>query len=538
MKTYRKIKTVFSVVCAICLLPILHAQAQVPAGQEWVNIPVVINVIGNSETNTLDEAVKQANEILAGAHIRLIVIKTINSVHIGDGDEVLTEDERQVAKESGRQELADICGPGKGIKITVADDVWEEEPDVRGWTVLRKPVVFVEPDDSSTMGNVMGHVIGHSLGIEDHSPNPDNIMYESIPRGTNWDPNDVYEIFSRGAHVGLGINVNLRPVLDRLGRSVSVLPSLVFDLVLDWGALEDDFYDQLIDDPYSIIPGPTDPCSVYTDLREIILSCDNPFDPNGETRLQIELGGSWPDTFDANSFFDVFVSEPNDSPVGRFHIEIGTNIGESGYWEDYNAAETVTMDTQLLSDFIIDGPELVIDGHRVVATGQINLTDFTGPGDAESFKVWVESTTEDYRVPGQPPIIIEDFTEPFEYGLTQPWIGPSMGFVPWGIAGWGFGADRQVGMELDGEQIGVTTTKTDGSFIWFMDPEIELEVGPHAVIVKELDDSGPTGAAYATGYFKYCPEGPVAGDFDNDCDKDFHDFAIFANDWLKGTTVP
>ena len=538
MKTYRKIKLVFSVVCAICLLPILHAQAQTHV-EEWVNIPVVVNIIGVLDSTNVDESIKKANEILAGARIRLIVIKTIYNVHIGDGNGSLDETERKEAKEYGQQELAEICGAGKGIKITVADDVWEEESGIRGWTVLRKPVVFVEPDDPNTMGNVTAHVIGHSLGIEDHHPDPNNIMYESIPRGNNWEPNDVNEILVRvktkgNAHVGLGINVNLRP----LGLAASVLPSLCLDLVLDWGALDDGFYDQLIDDPCGIIPGPNDPCTAYTDLREITLFCDNPFDPNGETRFEIELGGSWPDTFDANSFFDVFVSEPNDNPVGRFHIEIGTNIGESGYWEDYNTAEIVTLDTQLLADSIADGQESNIDGHRIVATGQIGLTDFTGPGDVESFKVWVESTTEDYRVPGQPPIIIEDFTEPFEYSLTQPWIRPSVGFVPWGIAGWRFGADKEIGIELDCETIGTTTTKSDGSFIWFMDPEAELESGPHAVIVKELDDSGPTGAAYATGYFRYCPEGPVAGDFDNDCDVDFHDFAIFANDWLKGTTLP
>ena len=70
---------------------------------------------------------------------------------------------------------------------------WEEEPDIRGWTVLRKPVVFVEPDEPDIMGNVTAHVIGHCLGIEDHHPDTNNIMYDSIPRGTDWDPNDVKE---------------------------------------------------------------------------------------------------------------------------------------------------------------------------------------------------------------------------------------------------------------------------------------------------------------------------------------------------------
>lgn len=44
------------------------------------------------------------------------------------------------------------------------------------------------------MGNVTAHVIGHSLAIEGHHPDPNNIMYESLPRGTNWDSNDVNAI--------------------------------------------------------------------------------------------------------------------------------------------------------------------------------------------------------------------------------------------------------------------------------------------------------------------------------------------------------
>jgi len=109
----------------------------------------------------------------------------------------LGESERKAAKEYGRKELAEICGPGKGIKISVADDRWAEDSSVGGWTVLHKPVIFVESDDPNTMGNVTAHLIGHSLGIEDHNPDSNNIMYESIPRGSNWDPNDVNEILSR-----------------------------------------------------------------------------------------------------------------------------------------------------------------------------------------------------------------------------------------------------------------------------------------------------------------------------------------------------
>lgn len=299
-----------------------------------------------------------------------------------------------------------------------------------------------------------------------------------------------------------------------------------------------DFYNPDINDPCNVLTGPNDHTIRYTDLREIILSCENPFDPNGETRLKIELGGVWPDGYPVDSFFDVFVSMPNDTPVGRFHIEIGTNIGQSGYWEDSNSGETVSALVELKPDFIMDGHAEGIDAHHIEAIAPVSLTEFTGIGDVESFKVYIESTIKDYRVFDEEPIIIHGSTEPLEFSLTRPWVCPTISLIPGGISGWGFGADKEVGIELDTEVIGTSTTNADGSFMWFIDPELELEAGTHAVIVKELDDSEPTGAAYATGYFIYCPEGPVAGDFDNDCDVDLSDFAIFANDWLKGTTLP
>ena len=591
MKTCQKITMSVLFAFFIYLLPSFSALAQTHV-EEWVDIPVVVNIVGTSDSTNVDEAIKRANEILAGAHIRLIVIKSIHNVDIGDGDEILTEDERKEAKEYGQQELANICGAGKGIKITVADDVWAEEPSVRGWTVLRKPVVFVEPDDPNTMGNVTAHVIGHSLGIEDHHPDPNNIMYELIPRGSDWDPNDANEVFydhatRRSYRFAIFRPENIFKFL--LGRPdmtlfTDDLPEHGFEYFQEfpvWGPLAvtlrggfsagvdlgvgydtrgveqfresgnpldlingcffsdlDTFNDQGINDPCGVITDPNDPTIEYTDLREVYLFRRNPFDPNGESRLEIELGGPWNDTFDANSFFDIFVSEPNDNPVGRFHIEIGTHIGESGYWENFASGDTVTLLVQVKDDTVIDGPIEIIDGHRVVGTGPNSLPGLVGPGSSESFQVRVELTTEDYRQPTLPPIVVRDFVGPFEFPLIHTLEGPCISFVPGGIAGWAFGADKDVGIELDCETIGTTTTKSDGSFIWFMDPEAELESGPHAVIVKELDDSGPTGAAYATGYFRYCPEGPVAGDFDNDCDVDFHDFAIFANDWLKGTTLP
>ena len=74
-------------------------------------------------------------------------------------------------------------------------------------------------------------------------------------------------------------------------------------------------------------------------------------------------------------------------------------------------------------------------------------------------------------------------------------------FNPFVISGFCFTGDSGVGIELDGELIDGTVTKPDGTFMYFLDPLVALKPGLHPVIVKEIDDSGPTGAKYAVGYF-------------------------------------
>ncbi|NQT00553.1 MAG: matrixin family metalloprotease [Planctomycetes bacterium] len=195
-------KITFSMLFACLFLPVLSAKADISAAAEWVDIPVVVNIIDASDANNVDDAIKKANDILAGAHIRLIVKKTNKNVNVGNNDGDLTADEGNTAQGNGETELRNVAGAGKGIKITIADDVWTEESATNGWSIHRNPVVFAETDDPNTMGNVIAHEIGHSLTINGHSNDPNNVMYPTTPRGVNWDPNDVNEIFTNAKKRG------------------------------------------------------------------------------------------------------------------------------------------------------------------------------------------------------------------------------------------------------------------------------------------------------------------------------------------------
>ncbi|MHC4544275.1 MAG: hypothetical protein ACYSYL_07060, partial [Planctomycetota bacterium] len=197
MKTKQKRTKVVAgllAVCSVCFLPLLSVAADGPAAVEWTDIPVVVNIIDASDASKVDEAIKKANEILKQAKIRLIVKKTNPDVNVGNGDGNLTENEGDRAQKDGQTELDKVAGAGKGIKITIADDVWTEEPATNGWCIHGNPVVFVETDDADTMGNVIAHEIIHSLTVSGHSTDSNDVMYPYTPRGTDVRPSDVNEI--------------------------------------------------------------------------------------------------------------------------------------------------------------------------------------------------------------------------------------------------------------------------------------------------------------------------------------------------------
>jgi len=170
-------------VCCICL----SAISTVKAAEEWVNIPVVVNIIDASDANNVRAALRKANEILAQAKIRLVLKKTNNNVNVGNGDGNLTEAEGAAAQEDGETELNNIFGAGKGIKITVANNGWTERPSNVGWSVHRNPVVIVEPGaDANDMGYTIAHELGHALTIDGNTPGRD-------PNGHSSDPNDLMD---------------------------------------------------------------------------------------------------------------------------------------------------------------------------------------------------------------------------------------------------------------------------------------------------------------------------------------------------------
>jgi hypothetical protein len=253
--------------------------------------------------------------------------------------------------------------------------------------------------------------------------------------------------------------------------------------------------------------------------------CDEPFAPNGELIIELQLGGTFPEFF-VDSFFDVYfdinLDQPGPEAMAGIHVFGDQGILETeAMWQEFGSDQ---LDLELPPPVIrqnrrFDAGNDPIVNNSVEVTVPIELVQLDLVSiapiivDGQSFAI-------DYQGGfSRPPSEISDQTELFEISLTDTCPCPGITFTapqvpepmnPPGprktiISGCGFTGD--IGIELDGLLIGIATANEKGGFIYVTDPAFELECGIHAVIARELDDSGPDGANHAIGFFLYCPDG-------------------------------
>ncbi len=533
-------------VSCVCFLPVLNAQADVPAAEEWVDIPVVVNIIDASDASNVDDAIKKANEILKQAHIRLVVKKTNNNVNVGNGDPNLTEAEGDTAQEDGQKELDKVCGAGKGIKITVADDCWTEDPNTVAWSIHRNPVIIIEPDaDANEMGETITHELLHSLTVTAHSNDVNDVMYPTEAGNGIINPNDVNEIFPNAKKRGKPYFIVPR-VLP--GRPVAIPAGIDYSIDIH-GAILDSFFDVFCE---ASSFDPCDPNFGYADLREISIfsDCDNGLlIPGTVIYYSIQLGGDFP----ADSFFDVFMDTSIDyDPVpdidAMIHMHIwgnpyDPNIYTEATFENLKTGEVNDLELIVHENHKFDGSEgPILDNHSL----EVPIpADFFGPGsDPFDGIIYLSSNAHDERL-GMVPMI--DDAEGFAYGPSKGCGDPQVCFVGssddggeeglFGIFGSGFPPNTSVNVWLDGELLGTTETDIEGSVTsWWSNDTLEDGMRACQLSAELIDPTEPDSISYvnAIGYFVYCPGGEVEGDLDGDCDVDLHDFAKLANNWLAG----
>jgi hypothetical protein len=519
------------------------AFADEPAAEEWVDIPVVVNIIDASDASKVDDAVKKANEILAQAHIRLVVKKTNKDVKVGNNDGNLTEKEGDTARKDGQKELdktfkdKDGKWTGKGIKVTVADDSWVEDPNNIGWSNHQSPVVVVESGSADQMGSTLAHELIHALTVPEHSDDPNNVMYPTDEGGTKIDKKQIDEIFPEAKK--RGDDYSKRPSL--IPGTYSLAPSGVEYHLNGFGAMLDPIEDVICIGGTCEFFNPSDPSLACADLQEVSLFADDPATPGTMAQLDIDFGGLIPPPpaivnmivlaeFDSNS------SIPG--PESRLTI-IGSGPDTQAWQAILQPINPPgpprTLPVLLHLNERFDGPAPIPHHHSLevlipLEFVPIHLTS------VDPILVTVNART---TISPNPlvQLQLQDPPNSFSYHLSQrEWEDITLNFLPHGLAGRGFHPNSNVEIRVNDLAVGLVTTNTNGIFEFDGLP-LNPPPGEYSVLAIE-QDTGLFTPAHSIGFFHIPPPTTLRADIDGDGCVSILDLAIVSGEWMRGCNNP
>jgi hypothetical protein len=514
-------------------------------GGETVTVPVIVNVVGDTNAGDMEAAVEEASEILGQAGINLEVERINNNVQYSDdGDSNLTQDEGDTAAVLGEGELDGTFGPGTGLKITIANNVWTEKPATVGWAVHEDQVAFVEPNsDTNDMGRAIAHELAHLLTINYDlydGNDPNRLMWGYVGGGTLLDANEVNEIFPMAKRRGMRRFVQWKPPPPEKGRLFDG-----WEYVIDGrGWILDTLFDHTC-----AAPGfdPCDPNWGYADLRTAGMFWDRPMDPCDNIVFKIRVKSH----YDVDSFFDVWCrvrinwdTDPNIDAELSMHVFArppDTNLYGEALLNNFETGLITPFELIIHANYKFDGGPPILANHSLECDVPAGYFD---PG-SDPFEGWacqVTSEATDERLGGvlHP---ITDETLPFEFKLNEPFEEEQMSmFVPYGadgnlgLAASGFPAMSMATIMMDGAEVGITQVRPNGTVMAWIPQPPEGQDHTCKLVAEVIDPIDPNVTRYTTttAYFKTCAEGAINGDLNADCEVNFKDLAVIADNWLAG----
>jgi len=557
-----------------------------PWPEDWIWLDLIVNIANDTPVNKLElaTAIAHAQAILQRAGIHTNVRDVNDSASYGDNDPSLTERECREAQDHGERELDRICGPGKGLKITIADINDPRIPaDVLGLAEHGHPVVFIEPDPNCTdpnnpdpndlsdwdpnntteWGKTIAHELCHSLTIEHDlydGNDPNNLMWWQEGSGTELDPNQMEEI--RGRALARGMRYPLegwnwwRPT-DPWGFGFWTLDAD--------GAGLDDAGDAVTSD--GDVPG--NESYVFADLRAASAFCEGVGGTEAVATFEIRLGGEYPQEVPFTATYEINIAglgsgDISDSGI-LLQITVESKAGELQAWglaQNFLSGETYDLAVRVASNKLLGCP----GGYEAAGNSSIHTSVPASVLWQDSkaatmpMQVFVSSRTsifpsEDMTISG--PVLYDSLPGPFEFGIGNPADCPSVAFGclgpmcdnrahgtdqnvdgEWpsdtegvdliGIFGNCFDTDTIV--RIDGAEVGSAAIDDDGRCVFWLDPKT-LSKGHHTVVMQEAM-SGPKGRRSAAGFLSTTL--PMPGDLNADFEVDFRDVAIMADFWLSG----
>jgi len=512
------------------------------------NIPVVVNCVGPTDSNTINEMIKKANKKLEGANIALRVKQVNKNVPVGDANDTLNFDEIWDLRSQGKKELVKVIKnkkgkwTGKGLKIYVANTCQKEKPQNDNWAWRHNRCVGVNRTiDPNKLADLVKRY---------YDPNK-----LSDP---NYTDRQIAEMHAEAEISASAMTLDIKQ-LKPSGYLTTAEPTQ--RLRLEAGIVDND-YDT------TGAPDPFDPTFGYADIQDVTLNGSGLSDPNGQTTIRITLNGTFPGTepnpytmpnperpFDA--IYTLHILDHSLTDTGMITMRIWSDQPETEYntlawYEGINPAyigSLIVLDNQLLSwpEEIGEPNAILTQTLELVVSNQI-FFGYAAQPFYETANLSCDSIIND----GGFTIfdIAEDLDGPtFELPITTPTTspkihiaGPSLEYTGKGIAvtGNAFTPGLPVDITIDDIYIDTCTPDDFGDFLYFIDylataEALELQ-GTHQVLANQTEIiADTTNYSPLSVTFEYQPTEPIPGDIDGDDDVDAYDFAILANNWLVGT---
>ena len=505
------------------------------------HIPVVINCVGSTDPNCVAALIKKANAKLKKANIKLEVKQVNKNVNVGNGDNKVNEGELYDLKHKGKKELAKVIKDkkgkwtGKGLKIYIADDIWEEKPDKTNW-IWR-----------------YAQCIGAEKTID-----PD-LLAELIRRFFN--PEKIYDpTYTEGA------KAEERKEAKAVGNKVKVENKNVkSDGTVTSGSNSNEVCARaaILDSLYDTV-GPIDPCNPmygYADIVDVTVESSDLSRADGQTVIRMSLNGVFPGT-DPNPMlppnpprmftadYQINIQYP-DTTIGMINTriwrdfpdgELRTNSWYEGPLGGF-VGEALILDAELCTD---PNDEDYLTNHVIELT--VSNDNFFEPG-SEPFEEQVvlsaQAMVEDEG------LIIEDQAADYETAeataelvFTLPHERPTISLIApgpdefsRGLAVTGISEPfTEFEIILDGNSVGFTTADEFGDYLYYLDSMLPLQANQlHELQITAQQEFIPDQTNITSADVEFIFEAqPLAGDIDGDDDVDFTDFALLAQNWLQG----
>ena len=508
------------------------------------HIPIIVNCVGNTDCNDIEEKIKKANKKLKKANIKLHIKKVYKKVNVGNGDDEMDINEIMNAPDEAKKELKKILKnkkgkwTGKGLKVYVAKKCWKEKPTKDNWLYSKE----------------------NSLGI--NSGIDPNTIADIVKK--KFDPEKIYDPnitdrqkaeMAKEAKVTGNCAKTEKKKLEKKGNQTTADPAKT---VAAQSAKLDELYD---------ITGSPDPCDsmyAYADLHSVRLTSSDLSDPNGQTIIRVSVNGVFPGiepaltpnpprpftshmTFNitnvlGSGFIHAYITNEPDGQIKTQSWYEGPAIGmlhEPVLLDNALTSHPNEPDDGLIRNNVIEllvSNSLIIDNENYCPSSLTQLSEITVNYDIDDSGLTIQDIAEDIE---SGTLISHELTLPNETKrlyLIEPSDMPNGRSL--GVSGSGFEPLTEITVSMDSEAEIIemaALTNEFGEFLCYFGQAVPINNDTeYAIDVTQIIEGIDELEVETIGVDFEIQSPILEADLTQDGIVNFEDFAIMADNWLAG----